>query len=110
MKGGKQFAKFLTKGFPEMDHATSLIEMFIPNGCCLPNGSLKIYFVLEAEEDFLPILPTIGDARLGCTTLVSQESASLFGRFKLCGGLDLSSKMVGMHKDFWSIVAASHLL
>ena len=75
-----------------MDHATSLIEMFIPNGCCLPNGSLKIYFVLEAEEDFLPILPTIGDARLGCTTLVSQESASLFGRFKLCGDLTYQEK------------------
>ena len=47
----------------------------------------KYPFVLEAEEDFQSTFPSIGDTRPACSMLVSQESASLFGRYELCGGL-----------------------
>ena len=67
-------------------------------------------FVLEAEEDFLSTDPIIGDTRLGCAMLVAQGSAFLFNRYKLCGKLELSNKMLRMLKDFWSILTVLHLL
>ena len=67
-------------------------------------------FVLEAEEDFLSTDPIIGDTRLGCAMLVAQGSAFLFNRYKLCGKLELSNKILRMLKDFWSILTVLHLL